>query len=210
MTPHSMERRDRTHAPVLATLMVALSLSAGVFGQATPPPAEAPGAPAGAATPQDAGADTRAATDAPSGPLAPLAWLEGCWQGSVNQREFRETWLPLRGGMLIGAGQSVMLGRMLDYQYLRLEARSDGIYFTQFSGDRKESSFKLAGTATDDKDTVFTFSNTAEGFPARLTYRRGTLGWLYETIEGTLNGSERKVVYPMRRINCQSGELIAK
>jgi hypothetical protein len=25
------------------------------------------------------------------------AWLEGCWRGAVNQREFREHWLPLRG-----------------------------------------------------------------------------------------------------------------
>jgi hypothetical protein len=39
-------------------------------------------------------------------------------------------------------------------------------------------------------------------------YRRGTEGWLYETIEGTLNGAERKVVYPLRRVDCESGEFI--
>ena len=30
-----------------------------------------------------------------------LGWLEGCWRGTVNQREFREYWLPLRGGMIV-------------------------------------------------------------------------------------------------------------
>lgn len=140
--------------------------------------------------------------------LVALAWLEGCWQGTVNQREFREHWLPLRGGMMIGAGQTVRRDTMQDYQFLRLETKPDGVFFTQFSGDRKESSFRLASTATDDKDTIFTFANTADAFPARLIYRRGTEGWLYETIEGTLNGSDRKVIYPLRRVDCENGELI--
>ncbi len=145
-----------------------------------------------------------------TGPLAPLAWLEGCWQGAVNQREFREQWLPLRGGMLIGAGQSVLRGKMQDYEYLRLEPRADGVYFTQFSADRTESSFKLTGTTTEHEDTIFTFANTAGGYPARLVYRRGIDGWLYETIDGPLNGSDKKVIYPMRRIDCESGEYILK
>jgi len=25
-----------------------------------------------------------------------LAWLDGCWGGTVNQRDFREQWSPLR------------------------------------------------------------------------------------------------------------------
>src|SRR5205823_10853213 len=121
-----------------------------------------------------------------AGPLAPFAWLEGCWQGSVNQREFREQWLPLRATTMVGAGQQVSGGRMQDYEFLRLEARGDGVYFTQFSADRSEASFKLASTTTDDKDTIFTFANTANAFPARLIYRRGAEGWLYETVEGSL------------------------
>ena len=142
------------------------------------------------------------------GPLAPLAWLAGCWRGMVNQREFREHWLPLRSSVMVGAGQSVMRGQMLDYQYLRLEPRPDGVYFSQFSGDRRETSFRLATTTVDNKDTIFTFANTSEGFPARLIYRHASGGWLYQTIEGTLNGNERTVIYPMRRIDCESGDFI--
>ena len=144
------------------------------------------------------------------GPVAPLAWLAGCWQGTVNQRDFREQWLPYRGGMLVGAGQQVMKGAMQDYEFLRIEARSDGVYFSQFGGDRKEASFRLAGTTTDKKDTIFAFANTSSGFPAHLVYRRGTDGWLYETIEGSLNGSDKKVIYPLRRVDCETGELILK
>jgi hypothetical protein len=160
-------------------------------------------------SPDGAGrASGEASASAESGPLAALAWLEGCWQGSVNQREFREQWLPLRGGLMIGAGQSVLRGRMQDYEFLRIEPRADGVYFTQFSGDLKQSSFRLAATTTDEKDTIFTFANTADAFPARLIYRRGIEGWLYQTIEGSVSGSDRRVIYPLRRVDCETGEFI--
>jgi hypothetical protein len=188
----------------------------------TPPASSASRAPSPGAPPASStsGAPSPAAPSAPSapapaapvatGPLAPLAWLAGCWQGNVNEREFRETWLPLRGGMLIGAGQQVLRGVMQDYEFLRIDARPDGIHFTQFSGDRKESSFKLSATTADGNDTIFTFANTTAAFPARLVYRHGAEGWLYETIEGPLNGSDKKVIYPLRRVDCETGELVTK
>jgi hypothetical protein len=188
---------------VIGVLALAAAACAQQPAAPGPAPAPPPAAPADAATP--------AVAPETSGPLAPLAWLEGCWQGNVNQREFREQWLPLRGGLLIGAGQTVLHGKMQDYQYMRIEPKSDGVYFAQFSGDRKETSFRLAGTQTADKDTIFTFANTAaDAFPARLIYRRGSEGWLYETIEGTLNGGERKVIYPLRRVDCETGEFILR
>ena len=111
------------------------------------------------------------------------------------------------------APQALELGYLqpADTLVMRIEPRSDGVYFAQFSGDRKETSFRLAGTQTADKDTIFTFANiAADAFPARLVYRRGSEGWLYETIEGTLNGSERKVIYPLRRVDCETGEFILR
>jgi len=144
------------------------------------------------------------------GAFGALAWLEGCWQGTVNQREFHEHWLPPRGGMLIGAGQSVLRGKMQDYEFLRIEPRSDGIFFSQFGGDRRETSFRLDKVVTEEKDTIFTFANTADAFPERLIYRRGSEGWLYETIEGKMNGADRQVIYPLRRVDCETSELINK
>ena len=112
--------------------------------------------------------------------------------------------------MLIGAGQLVLRAKMQDYEFLRIEARSDGIFFSQFGADRREISFRLDKVASDDKDTVFTFANTADAFPARLIYRRGSEGWLYETIEGKLNGADRQVIYPLRRIDCETSELVKR
>jgi len=218
MTPF-LENDLRRHPAPLALAIIAALLSVAAKAQQPPVVPVEPSIPAPAATspasttPAATPAAAAAASTAPpadTGPLAALAWLEGCWLGNVNQREFREQWLPLRGGILIGAGQSVLRGKMQDYEFLRIEPRADGVFFSQFSGDLKETSFKLDSKVDDDKDTIFTFANTTDSFPSRLIYRRGTEGWLYETIEGKTNGATRQVIYPLRRIDCETGELVGK
>jgi hypothetical protein len=205
MNPLLIPERRPPRLGRCATLVAALLLGATAWAQQPPvPPEAAAPSPAPPSQPQP---PTTAKLD-DGGAFATLAWLEGCWQGTVNQREFREQWLPPRGGMLIGAGQSVLRGKMQDYEFLRIEPRSDGVFFSQFGGDRKETSFRLDKVVNEDKDTIFTFANTADAFPARLIYRRGTEGWLYETIEGKMNGTDRQVIYPMRRVDCETSELI--
>ena len=183
---------------VPASLFVCALVAACVQAPSQPEPARPPATAAPLPT----------QSPAASGPVAPLAWLAGCWKGSVNQREYREQWLPFEGGMLVGAGQQVMKGKMQDYEFLRIEARFDGVVFSQVGGDRKETAFRLDNTTTDGNDTIFTFANLARTFPARLVYRRGAEGWLYETIEGDLQGGDKKVIYPLRRVDCETGDLI--
>ena len=135
-------------------------------------------------------------------------WLHGCWDGKVNMREFREEWLPLRSEMMVGTSQTVMGGKSQDVAYLRLESRADGVYYVAASPGKSESAFHLSGKTTDGDDEIFTFENPAGAFPQRIVYRKGTKGWLYAEVQGTINGQDRKVIYPMRRVNCQSGDLI--
>jgi hypothetical protein len=167
---------------------------------ATPAPAPAP-APTVAEPAKSAG---------PALELNSLTWLEGCWRGEVGKYEFREHWLPLRGGLMVGVGHVVFEGKTQDYGYLRLETRADGVYYVSISADRKEAAFKLTATSVDAKDTIFTFTNPVDEFPQRVVYRRGFEGWLYATVEGKVNGEDKQVIYPMRRVDCQSGALIRK
>jgi hypothetical protein len=198
-----MSRRNRIATLFSAPLALCCYLGAlGVHAQ-SPVPAEA----AKAATPVPAEPATAASSPLE---LNSLAWLEGCWRGEVGQYEFREHWLPLRGGLMVGAGHSLMQGKTQDYGYLRLETRPDGVYYVAIPPGKKESSFKLTAAATDDKDTIFTFTNSVDEFPKNILYRRGIDGWLYATVEGKVKGENKKVIYPMRRVDCESGELIRK
>jgi len=147
-------------------------------------------------------------------PLAPLAWLEGCWRGTVNQREFREQWMPLRGNMMVGVSQTVIDGKTDGYEYLRLEPRPDGVYYVAVPSGKNEAAYRLAEQTVDRtaerNDEIFTFANPALVFPQKITYRRASEGWLYATVQGKVNGADREFIYPMRRIDCKSGELIRK
>ena len=186
-------------ALVRGVFACSLACAGAVWAQTSAPPQAPPATPAPAQTlPVDATAITS------------LNWLGGCWQGTVNQREFREHWSPLRGGMLVGVGHTGNQGKTQSYEYLRLEARGDGVYYVATPSGQREAAFKLASIAADDKDSIFIFSNPEHDFPQRIIYRRGSEGWLYATIEGKLKGEDRQVIYPMRRVDCENGEFIRK
>ena len=140
--------------------------------------------------------------------LEPLAWLHGCWEGKVNFRDFREEWLPLKSDVMVGVSQTVLQGKMVDFEYLRLEQRPEGVFYVAAPSGKKETRFRLSGKTQDGADEIFTFENLVDDFPQRIIYRRGTEGWLYAHVEGKLNGEERKVIYPMRRVDCGTGEFI--
>lgn len=178
-----------------------LLLAAGAaFAQAT-----APTAPAAPAAPVPA---APAAVPAPEGPLAEFAWLAGCWRGTVNQREFREHWMPLRGNLMLGTGHNVAGGLTQDYEYIRLEPRADGVHYVAAPSGQKEAAFRFVGREMDGPDAIYAFTNPAHDFPQRIAYRRGSEGWLYVHVEGKLKGEERRIIYPMRRVDCESGEFI--
>lgn len=146
--------------------------------------------------------------------LAPLAWLEGCWKGTAGPREFREHWLPLRGNMLIGVSHMVVNGKTDGHEYLRMEPRADGVHYVVAPAGKNETAYRLTGQTVDRADgrddAIFTFASSGPEFPQRIVYRRASEGWLYATVEGKVAGADRQVTYPMRRIDCESGELIRR
>jgi hypothetical protein len=180
--------------------LAALAVVPAVHAQYAPPKAPPP-APAAAQTP---------AAD----PLEPFAWLEGCWKGSVNQRDFREHWMPLRGGMMLGISQVVMAGKSQGYEYLRIEPRAEGVFYVAVPSGKSEEAFRFTGKTLDEKGDanheLYTFENPALEFPRKIVYRRATGGWLYAQVEGKVGGADREVIYPMRRVDCESGEPIEK
>ena len=150
------------------------------------------------------------AQPAPPTSLDAFAWLAGCWEGKVNQRDFREEWLPLRGEIMVGASQTAMLGKTVSYEFLRLEPRPDGIYYIPLPSGHKEDLFKMASRKTDGDDEIFTFENVSNEFPQRIIYRHASAGQLFAHVGGQINGEPKEVIYPMHHVDCQTGEAIRK
>jgi len=166
-------------------------------------------------TPQAAPPSERSEIKAPEGdPLAPLAWLEGCWRGTAGPREFHEHWLPLRGSVMVGASQTAVQNKTTVYEFLRLEARPDGVYYVVRPSGKDEFAFRLTEATLDRSegrsDESFVFALPAHDFPQKITYRRASQGWLYATLDGKVDGQDRQIVYPLRRVGCESGEFIRR
>ena len=147
--------------------------------------------------------------------MSELSWLSGCWGGKVNQRDFREQWMPLRGQMMLGVSQTLdEKGATQDYEYLRLELRDGAAYYVAVPSGKNEITLKFdaetTDTTNDRNDTIFTFVNPAQEFPRFVSYRRGKEGWLYASVEGKVAGADRKATYPMRRIHCETGEVVGR
>ena len=157
---------------------------------------------------------TPAAASAAPLALSDLAWVAGCWKGLVNKREFREQWLPPRGELMVGISHTTMADKTVGYEYLRFEPRADGVWYIITPSEGKEDSFRLVSRTTEKAGDVdydlFTFERTSAEFPQRIVYRRGGEGWLYAEVTGKVDGAERKVIYPMQRIDCVSGRILDK
>jgi hypothetical protein len=194
--------------PTARALAFAALVLAGMPAHAQVPVSPAPASPA--STPVPADATKRTATPIDTTTLAALAWLDGCWRGAVNQREFREHWMPLRGAMMLGMGQTVMQDKTQDFDYLRLEPRADGIHYLILPSGKQELDFRLTAAIADEAGSEFTFANRVDEFPQRIVYRRMPDGWLYASIEGKQNDEDRKQTFPFRRVDCETGEAIRK
>jgi len=177
-----------------------------------------------AAAPAGPTAPSKAAPVAASPSLDSLAWLRGCWKGSVARREFREQWMPARGGMMVGISHTVVAPKLQgtgqqkqdavgkeqdsatektqDFEYLRVETRPDGVYYVDVPSGKTERAFKFTEIGDDNGAKLYTFANPVDEFPQRLVYRRGKEGWLYAQVMGKPGGETKDVVYPMRHVDC--------
>lgn len=167
--------------------------------------------PAHAQMPAPAPAPASAPAAAP-GALDPLAWLRGCWAGSVNRRNFIEQWLPPRADMMVGVSHTIVENRKnanewrtLDYTYLRLEARADGVYYIAIPSGKSELSFKLTGIEDDKGTKVVTFAGSGAQFPQRIVYHLSEGGSLFAEVAGRVDGKDEQVIYPMQHVDCITG-----
>jgi hypothetical protein len=178
-----------------------------------PTPAAAPtGAPSVAAPAIGAGAPALPASTAGASradPLAALSWLHGCWAGNVNQRDFTEQWTAPAAGMMLGLGHTVMNGKTLSFEFMRIEARADGtIAYVAEPTDKPEEGFVYQGPTDDRGMTSYTFSNAARDFPSQIIYQRSPGGELFAYVKGKINGADRQVVYPFHQVDCVSGKVL--
>ena len=128
--------------------------------------------------------------------LQDLTWLAGGWQLAKGARCIEEHWTRPSSNMLVGASRTVEGGRTVAFEFLRIEARADGIYYVAQPGGRPPVDFKLS--SDNASELVFLNPGHADHLK-RIIYRRQGDGGLEARVEGEDDGRAFAVDYPYRR-----------
>ena len=121
-----------------------------------------------------------ASTQTPT--LADLAWMAGDWQTEPGgRRQIEEHWTQAAGASMIGMGRTVAGEKTVEFEYLRIEQRADGIYYVAHPKARcPGTDFKLTRASA----TEAVFENPQHDFPKRIIYRKGADDSLTATTDG--------------------------
>jgi hypothetical protein len=117
--------------------------------------------------------------------LQDLAWLAGDWQLTTGDQCIEETWTAPSSNLLVGMSRTVATGRTTSFEFVRIEARADGIYYVAQPGGKPPVDFKLASESA--ADLVFVNPGHADRLQ-KVIYRRNADGRLTARIEGESNG----------------------
>ena len=144
------------------------------------------------------------ATTAAPDPLAPFAWLQGCWGASGGAGPGSgEQWTSSAGGAMLGMGRTVRNGKMLDFEFFQIRETAPGkVGYIAQPGGAPATTFLLVR----EDGTEFVFENLAHDFPQRIIYRRAGDTAMNARIEGTVKGKSKGIDFPMKRISCTGAE----
>ncbi len=131
--------------------------------------------------------------------VASAAWIAGCWSGEVRGQEYTEQWMKPSGEAMLGMSRTVSKNKMVDHEFLQIRQQDDGeVYYIAKPSKQAEASFKLIKAGPQE----LIFENPQHDFPQRIIYRLVSEGSLVARIEGTRNGQQRGVDFPMKRVKC--------
>ena len=125
------------------------------------------------------------AAPAPAAPadVSALAWMAGSWAGKDGPMDMEEHWLPPKGGAMLALHRDVVDGRMVSFEFLRIEKDAEGLVYLASPKGRPATPFRLVESG--DKRVVF--ENPQHDFPRRILYWLAD-GRLHARIEGTQGG----------------------
>jgi hypothetical protein len=129
--------------------------------------------------------------------LADFSWLVGNWEGTMGKSHVEEYWSRSDGDVMVGMGRTIANGKVREFEFLRIEARADGIYYVAHPNARPGVDFKLA--QWDGRQAVFVNPGHSDHLK-KIIYRKNPDGSVTARIEGEDNGKPFAVDFPYQRM----------
>ena len=124
-----------------------------------------------------------------------VAFLSGCWAGTMGSLDMREQWTEADGGVLLGTTRFFRSGELVDFEFGMI-SEIDGVLtlWPWPRGTRSEHGFPLVRTEPE-----VVFENLEHDFPVRIVYAFDGRDALAPRIEGR-DGEARR--WSLRRVDC--------
>lgn len=115
--------------------------------------------------------------------LSDLSWMSGHWSGVQDGIEMEESWMPPKGGTMLGLHRDIKNGRTVSFEFFRIQAEAEGITYWASPRGKPATPFRLIESSSHR----VVFENAKHDFPQRIIY------WLdddklHARTEGTVNG----------------------
>lgn len=125
-----------------------------------------------------------------------LAWITGDWQSVPGGRvQVEEHWTTPGGATMMGMSRTIAGDKTVEFEYLRIEQRADGIYYVAHpKAQCPGTDFKLTSASA----TEAVFENPQHDFPKRIIYRKSGEDALTASIDG--GAGTKAMAFPMKRM----------
>jgi hypothetical protein len=127
---------------------------------------------------------------APAGPeaVASLDWLAGSWAGESGGLAMEEHWTAPSGGALLGMHRDVKNGRMVSFEFLRIDASGEAVTYWASPRSAAPTPFRLQELGPGRR---VVFENPEHDFPQRIIYWRADDDALHARVEGPAKAGEK-------------------
>jgi hypothetical protein len=127
-----------------------------------------------------------------------LAWMAGHWGPEAASKKVasEEHWIAPAGGMMLAVSRTIAGGKVVQFEFLRIETRADGIYYVAQPGGKPPVAFKLTKAGKNSA----TFENPTHDNPKIITYQLDGTNGMVATLEGDERGQHKKQSFRFEKV----------
>ena len=125
-----------------------------------------------------------------SNDLEGLRFMEGDWRGESGKARIEEHWIEAAGGIMLGISRTIVSGKTVAFEFLRIEARADGIFYVAQPNGSAPTDFKLTKVSAGEA----VFENPQHDHPKIIRYRLAD-----DTLVAEVEGDEGKQEFRFRK-----------
>lgn len=122
--------------------------------------------------------------------VSKLGWLSGSWTGQRGRNSLEEHWTQPNGNAMLAVSKTVVGGKMVEFEFLRVVVKDGAIVYAAQPGGRPATDFKL--TSSTDNEAVF--ENQQHDFPKLIRYKRDG-----DNLTASIEGNGKKIEFQFKR-----------